>query len=148
MADSLTGSIKLQCGAGETKTITADAFSNGAAYRLPDTPTPGEQGASRIAIAASSSLTIGGQAVPSRWQIDTLAGVLSLTNTPPPPAVPEIGAVPTSVIRLFGNGAPTGTTGLGIAGPCSEYFDIQNVQMYLNGGTAASPVWKQITRAA
>lgn len=86
--------------------------------------------------------------MPSRWQIDTLAGVLSITNTPPPPAVPEIGSILTSVIRLFGTGAPTGTTGLGIAGTGSEYIDTQNAQAYLNAGTAASPSWKQITRAA
>lgn len=73
MADTLTGSIKVQCGAGETKTVTADAFSNGAVYRLPETPTVGEQGASRIAIAlARVSRSAGrrcrhaGRLIPSR----------------------------------------------------------------------------------
>jgi hypothetical protein len=88
--------------------------------RMPDTPTPNEQGASPIAIAVNGSLVIGGQAVPTRWQIESLAGLLSYSNTPPPPSVPEIGSIPTSLIRLFGAGAPSGSLRVIHAGVCAQ----------------------------
>jgi hypothetical protein len=138
--------IKVQANADEIITITADAFSSGAVYRLPDTPTVGEQGTGRIAISANSTLVIGGQAIPSRWLIETISGVLTYTNAPQTP-VPSIGNG-NSILRLFGSGAPGASTGLGIAGTASEYIDTTNAQMYLNAGTAATPSWKQITRAA
>lgn len=47
-----------------------------------------------------------------------------------------------------GSGAPTSASGMGFAGTGSIYVDTTNAQMYLNSGTAASPVWKELTRAA
>lgn len=52
---------------------------------------------------------------------------------------------------ISGAGAPTdGTsgTGSGFAGVGSLYSDTTNANLYINGGTQASPTWKLVTRAA
>jgi hypothetical protein len=50
---------------------------------------------------------------------------------------------------IVGAGAPTdATTGANVAGIGSQYTDVTNANLYINGGTKASPVWKLVTRAA
>ena len=38
-------------------------------------------------------------------------------------------------------------TGASYAGPGSLYVDTTNKKLYINGGTKASPAWKQVTSA-
>jgi hypothetical protein len=55
------------------------------------------------------------------------------------------------VVSIVGAGAPTdGTSGTGVnlCGPGSQYTDITNKNVYINGNTKASPTWKLVTRAA
>lgn len=55
-----------------------------------------------------------------------------------------------AVTIMTGAGVPTdGTSGDGVgSGPGSLYIDVTNANHYINGGTAASPTWKLVTRAA
>ena len=51
-------------------------------------------------------------------------------------------AVNNGIFDLVGAGAPVnGTTGAGIGGPGSTYFDTTNKVLYVNTGTLASPTW-------
>ena len=59
------------------------------------------------------------------------------------------------VLLMQGAGVPVdytdgdpAATGEGVAGPGSQYTDYTNANLYINGGTAAEPVWKLVTRAA
>ena len=55
---------------------------------------------------------------------------------------------PNEVCSLEGSGAPTdGTTGTGFAGKGSMYTDYAAGEAYINTGTKAATVWKQITHA-
>lgn len=48
--------------------------------------------------------------------------------------------------NLVGSGAPiNGTTGAGLAGPASLYFDYTNGVKYFNEGTKASPIWTALS---
>lgn len=56
-----------------------------------------------------------------------------------------------SVWKLSAVGTPvdgTSGTGAGWAGPGSEFTDVTGANLYVNGGTKASPTWKLVTRAA
>lgn len=51
--------------------------------------------------------------------------------------------------RVYLNaGAPTGSTGAGVAPPGMLLIDYTNANLYINGGTQSVPVWKLVTRAA
>lgn len=51
--------------------------------------------------------------------------------------------------KIGAAGTPVdGTTGANWCGPGSEYSDLTSGNLYINGGTLASPTWKLVTRAA
>lgn len=80
--------------------------------------------------------------------------------TPPQPNLATQGVVGAFALMLGNNfwklaapGTPVdgvaGTgTGAGWAGIGSEFTDTTSGNLYINGGTKASPVWKLVTRAA
>jgi len=45
------------------------------------------------------------------------------------------------VFLLVNAGAPSGTTGVGIAGPGCLLSDTTNKKLYINTGTLAAPTW-------
>jgi hypothetical protein len=55
----------------------------------------------------------------------------------------KLAAAGTPVDGAVGTG-----TGAGFAGIGSEFTDTTAGNLYINGGTLASPVWKLVTRAA
>jgi hypothetical protein len=145
MSVLVSGFVKIALGAGETATITTDALSTARWGQLSSQTQGGvsDVPAALTNMAASSTVVLGGQATPSRWLIEATAGQVTYVTAPASPPVPEIGN-PASVVRLFGAGAPTGTTGLGMCGPASLYIDTTAGQVYINSGTALSPSWNRL----
>ena len=86
----------------------------------------------------------------SRHLIEALTGQgVGFTQTRPDPAHVEIVGDVSDLRFMVGAGAPTdATTGANVAGIGSQYTDVTNANLYINGGTKASPTWKLVTRAA
>jgi hypothetical protein len=132
---------------GEIVTVSADANSTGRAALL---ATPADQAGPFTALAASVTQTWGPFPVVKFLHVEALTGAgVSFTIAPADlNSIENIGDF-SSIRELIGAGTPTdGTTGANVAGPGSRYTDITNANLYLNGGTKASPVWKLVTRSA
>jgi hypothetical protein len=141
-----------QLSPGETLTIVTDAASI-CRYGQLILPPPGSAASGEqplgipISVPSSSAITVGPRADVSRWLIDGIIGPGCSVVQNPMQSVPDSGAPP-DVMHLFGSGAPTGATGQNSAAIGSLYTDVTNAQIYLQGGSKAAPVWKQLTRAA
>ena len=82
-------------------------------------------------------------------QTGAVHGYVGLTADAP--ATPLLPAQNTPVWEIAGTGAPVdgvAGTGAGQVPKGSRYTDTTNANVYINGGTVASPVWKLVTRAA
>jgi hypothetical protein len=136
---------------GETLSITTDAASicrYGQLTSAPPGSAVGEQpSGSPISVPVSSAITVGPRGDVSRWLIDSVVGPGVNVTQNAASAVPDFGA-PLDLMHLYGAGVPSAATGANQAATGSLYTDVTNAQIYLQGGTKASPVWKQLTRAA
>ena len=103
--------------------------------------------------APVDNTTGAGVAGPGSSYTDTATGRVYLqmgtTAAPVWHAVPTLTGTSGDLCFYVGAGVPTdGTTGANVAGIGSQYTDITNGNLYLNGNTKASPTWKLVTRAA
>lgn len=76
---------------------------------------------------------------------------MAVTTNPSRTARQDPNLAKNNIIELAGTGAPVdgvSGTGVGQAGKGSRYTDFTNANLYINGGTLASPTWKLVTRAA
>lgn len=74
----------------------------------------------------------------SKGPIGTIGGALMIG-----PGMWKVAAPGTPVDGVVGTGTGAGWMGIG-----SEFTDTTSGNLYINGGTKASPVWKLVTRAA
>jgi hypothetical protein len=133
---------------GETLSIVTDSASQCRYGQTTFLANVGEQpSGAPVAVPVNSAITVGPRGDVSRWLVDQVLGPGVNVTQVSMQSVPDSGAPP-DLMHLFGSGAPTGATGANQAAIGSLYTDVTNAQIYLNGGTKASPVWKQLTRAA
>lgn len=145
-------------------TLTVVSTIGGSGQLVPKTPGYGAGGFT--ALAAGSTTTVGPYPVPT--QFDVVVNEARLTTTIAevdfPTAAEALAAAEAAdftiigtigdLCEIIGAGVPVdytdGTppaTGEGVAGPGSRYTDITNAKLYLNGGTKAQPLWKNVTSA-
>jgi hypothetical protein len=135
---------------GETLSITTDSAS---ICRYGQTSVPGggavgeQPSGAPVSVPVNSTITVGPRGDVSRWVVDQVLGPGVTVVQSAASSVPDSGA-PLDLMHIYGSGAPTGATGQNQAAIGSLYTDVTNAQIYLQGGTKASPVWKQLTRAA
>jgi hypothetical protein len=133
---------------GESLSVVTDANSTCRYGQLASSPaSPDVPAGGMITVAASSAITLGPRSDISRWLIDSVVGPGVNVTQNAAAAVADSGA-PADLMHLYGAGVPSGATGANQAAPGSLYTDTTNAQLYLQGGTKASPVWKLLTRAA
>jgi hypothetical protein len=140
-----------QLAPGETLSITTDAASVCRYGQLTSPPSGGAAGEqpslSPISVPVSSTITVGARGDVSRWLIDSVLGPGVNVTQNAASSVPDV-AAPLDLMHIYGSGAPSAATGANQAAIGSLYTDTTNAQIYLQGGTKASPVWKQLTRSA
>lgn len=88
---------------------------------------------------------------PTQTPIQTGAAHGYVGTSPDAPAAALLPAQNRAIWEIDGVGVPvdgTSGTGAGQVPKGSRYTDTTNANVYINGGTPASPVWKLVTRAA
>jgi hypothetical protein len=134
---------------GETLPITTDAASSARYGELATQPVGGvaDVPATLVAVPASSTITIGPKATPSRWLIDGVVGNgVTVTQVAAQPVVPQ-NAAPPDVLHLYGSGAPAAALGQNHAQTGSLYTDTSAGKLYINSGTKSAVSWRIATTA-
>jgi hypothetical protein len=131
---------------GEYLVISTDASTTCQYGQLPYPAANSDVPATIIAVPANSVITLGPRADVNRWLITGVNGMGATVTQNPAAPVPHSGN-PADVQHLYGNGAPSASTGANHAQIGSLYTDTVAGKLYINSGNKGTPSWRLVTSA-